>query len=54
MVKRASDYGLPRIRVRRLPDERRLWRRHPVYEVELTEFGAAEPAWTKVTDRPGG
>jgi len=52
MTARASDYGQPRIRVRRLPDQRGLLRSRRCFEVEYTPFGADEPEWTKQTSRP--
>ena len=50
-MSRASDYGQPRVRVRRLPDKKG-WRTRARYEVELTEPGADEPSWTRVTTSP--
>ena len=47
----ASDHGQPRVRVRRLADSTG-WRKRARYEVELTEPGATEPAWTRETSSP--
>lgn len=50
--RRAADYGSPRVRVRRLPDQRSRFRTHQVFEVEFTPYGADSPEWTKQTSRP--
>lgn len=45
----SADYGVPRLRVRRLPARAGGRRR---YEVELTESGADRPSWTRETSDP--
>lgn len=49
---RAADHGMPRLRVRRLPDQDGKRRRRRRYEVELTKPGAERPAWTRETSDP--
>ncbi len=48
----AADYGMPRIRVRRLPDRRTLLGRRACFEVEFTPYGSQDPEWTVQTSRP--
>lgn len=50
----AADYGLPKLRVRKLADVGRWIFRRGLYEVEYTELGAQAPAWLKQTTDPAG
>ncbi|QWC84616.1 hypothetical protein KLP28_13730 [Nocardioidaceae bacterium] len=48
----AHDDGSPRLRVRRLPDGRRLLRARPRYEVAYTPVGSGRALWSSETDDP--
>jgi hypothetical protein len=50
----AADYGLPKIRVRKVREVGRWIFRRSVYEVEHTELGESTPAWVRETSDPAG
>jgi hypothetical protein len=53
-MNRAADYGLPKIRVRKVREVGRWIFRRSVYEVEYTELGESMPAWVRETTDPAG
>lgn len=48
----AHDHGQPRLRVRRLQDDKGWLRSHRRYEVEFTPVGADSAEWVRATESP--